>query len=61
MFEVRDLRKQFAGIEVLHGVSFRIARGEILGYLGPNGSGKSTTIKIIAGLLDPNSGRITLD
>jgi len=61
MFEVRNLRKQFAGIEVLHGVSFRIARGEILGYLGPNGSGKSTTIKIIAGLLDPNSGRITLD
>jgi ABC-type multidrug transport system ATPase subunit len=49
MFEVRNLRKQFAGIEVLHGVSFRIARGEILGYLGPNGSGKSTTIKIIAG------------
>jgi ABC-2 type transport system ATP-binding protein len=61
MFEVCDLRKQFSGIQVLHGVSFRIERGEILGYLGPNGSGKSTTVKIIAGLLEPSSGRITFD
>jgi len=61
MFEVRDLRKHFSGIPVLHGVSFHIDRGEILGYLGPNGSGKSTTVKIIAGLLDATSGRLSLD
>jgi len=61
MFEVHDLRKRFSGIEVLHGVSFHIKRGEIFGYLGPNGSGKSTTVKIIAGLLDATGGRILLD
>lgn len=61
MFEVDGLVKRFAGVHVLHGVSFRIAAGEILGYLGPNGSGKSTTIKIIVGLLDPTLGSIRLN
>jgi ABC-2 type transport system ATP-binding protein len=61
VFEVRGLRKHFGGIEVLHGVSFHVSRGEILGYLGPNGSGKSTTVKIIAGLLDPGGGSLALD
>jgi ABC-2 type transport system ATP-binding protein len=61
VFEVHQLRKHFGGIQALGGVSFRIAPGELLGYLGPNGSGKSTTVKIIAGLLDPTSGRVALD
>jgi ABC-2 type transport system ATP-binding protein len=39
-------------------VSFRVARGEILGFLGPNGAGKSTTIKMLIGLLRPRSGTI---
>ena len=60
MFEVDTLVKRFAGIEVLHGVSFAVQPGEIVGYLGPNGSGKSTTIKIIGGLLDPTAGRLRL-
>ena len=60
MFEVDGLVKRFAGIEVLHGVSFAIRPGEIVGYLGPNGSGKSTTIKIIGGLLEPTAGRLRL-
>jgi ABC-2 type transport system ATP-binding protein len=61
MFEVEGLTKRFAGIEVLHGVSFALRPGEILGYLGPNGSGKSTTFKIIGGLLEPTAGLLRLD
>ena len=60
MFEVDALVKRFTGIEVLHGVSFVVRPGEILGYLGPNGSGKSTTIKIISGLIEPTAGRLRL-
>ena len=61
MFAVEGLVKRFAGVHVLHGVSFAIRPGEILGYLGPNGSGKSTTIKIIAGLLEPTLGTVRLN
>ena len=61
MFEVDRLTKRFSGVQVLDAVSFRIAPGEILGYLGPNGSGKSTTIKIITGLLDATSGHVRLN
>jgi ABC-2 type transport system ATP-binding protein len=43
-------------IEALKGVSFSIERGEIVGYIGPNGAGKSTTIKVMCGILVPDSG-----
>jgi ABC-2 type transport system ATP-binding protein len=46
--------------EVLHNVSFTLNRGEIVGLLGPNGAGKSTTIKIIAGILAPTTGRVSV-
>lgn len=58
MLELRGISKSFSGITAVDHVSFSASPGEVTGYLGPNGSGKSTTIKMIAGLLEPTSGEI---
>ncbi len=55
---VDSLRFRYAAAEVLHGLSFQIAPGEVTGLLGPNGAGKSTTLKILTGILEPGSGRV---
>ena len=71
MIEVEDLRKQFVVrrgrfrrerriVDAVNGISFRVGRGELLGYLGPNGAGKSTTIKMLTGILVPSSGRVSV-
>jgi ABC-2 type transport system ATP-binding protein len=54
-------RRTYRKIEALKGVSFTIEEGELLGYIGPNGAGKSTTIKVISGILNPDSGRCEID
>ena len=54
---VEDVRFSYGNLEVLHGISFEVAPGEILGFLGPNGAGKSTTIKILTGQLPLKTGR----
>lgn len=51
------LGKRFNDFVAVNGVSFRIRRGEIMGFIGPNGAGKSTTMRILCGLLSPSSGR----
>ncbi len=61
MIEVSDLYKRFGDTKAVDGISFAVRAGEIYGLLGPNGAGKTTTLSMIAGLLQPDSGRITLD
>jgi ABC-2 type transport system ATP-binding protein len=61
MLELRGVVKRFPGVLAVDGVSFQAKPGEVTGYLGPNGSGKSTTIKMIAGLIDPTAGAILFD
>ncbi|HTO63971.1 MAG TPA: ABC transporter ATP-binding protein [Bradyrhizobium sp.] len=57
--DVRGLTKSFGGREVVHDLSMQVRRGEIYGFLGPNGSGKTTTIRMLCGLLTPDSGQGT--
>ena len=56
MIEVINLSKKFGDFKAVNCVSFKVKKGEILGFLGPNGAGKSTTMKMITGFLEPNSG-----
>jgi ABC-2 type transport system ATP-binding protein len=54
--DVRGLNKSFGKKHVVNDVSMRVQRGEVFGFLGPNGSGKTTTIRMMCGLLTPDSG-----
>jgi ABC-2 type transport system ATP-binding protein len=58
MLELLGVTKRYSGIAAVNDVSFVARSGEVTGYLGPNGSGKSTTLKMIAGLIDPSEGEI---
>ncbi len=60
MIEVENLVRRFGSAVAVDGISFHVDDGEIYGLLGPNGSGKSTTMKILAGILPPTSGRVVV-
>jgi lipooligosaccharide transport system ATP-binding protein len=60
VLRVAGLRKSYAGVDVLRGLSFAIGRGECFGLLGPNGAGKTTTLRCCLGLTDPDGGTIEL-
>ncbi len=53
--------REYEVIHALHDVSFTIRDGEMVGYIGPNGAGKSSTIKILSGILTPDSGTVLVD
>ena len=61
MIEARQLTKRFGGRTAIEGVTFRVARGEVVGLLGPNGAGKSTTFRILAGVFPPDGGHAIVD
>jgi ABC-2 type transport system ATP-binding protein len=60
MISVKDLTKTYPGIVALDNVTFEIPAGEICGYIGTNGAGKSTTVKILTGVLNFDSGEATV-
>ena len=61
ILQCKNLTKTFSNLTALNNVTFTIERGRIVGLLGPNGSGKTTLIKLINGLLVPNSGSLEIN
>jgi branched-chain amino acid transport system ATP-binding protein len=59
MLALEDVRVAYGNVEVLRGVSLRVAAGELVCLIGANGAGKTTTAKTISGLLRPRGGRVT--
>ena len=61
MIVVDGLTKRYGDIAAVDDVSFKVARGEVVGFLGPNGAGKTTTLRMLTGFLIPTAGRIQID
>jgi ABC-2 type transport system ATP-binding protein len=60
VIEVQHITKQYGRVTAVDDVTFRVERGEILGFLGPNGAGKTTTMRILTGYMPPTDGRATV-
>ena len=61
MIELKKITKRYGERTVLDHVSFKVEKGEVLGFLGPNGAGKTTTMRIITGYLSPSDGEVTVN
>lgn len=61
MLVIKDLEKSYGKFKALNKMNLDIKKGEIFGFIGPNGAGKSTTMKIVSGLLYPDSGEVYVD
>lgn len=60
MLSLSALEKSFGGHAAVQGISFDVAKGEVVGFLGQNGAGKSTTMRMISGVLEPDGGDATI-
>src|SRR5512137_2056083 len=60
VIEVQHLTKRYGRVTAVDDVTFRVERGEILGFLGPNGAGKTTTMRVITGYMPPTEGRVVV-
>ena len=58
---IDDLRVRFGGVVAADGVSFEVRQGEFLSVIGPNGAGKTTALRMVAGVVRPDSGRVFFD
>ncbi|MCD7890454.1 MAG: ABC transporter ATP-binding protein [Ruminococcus sp.] len=61
MIEVKNLTKKYGDKVAVNDISFKVEKGEILGFLGPNGAGKSTTMNMLTGYISSSSGRILIN
>lgn len=61
MIELKNVTKKYGDFKALDDVSFKIEKGEIVGFLGQNGAGKTTTMKIITGLIEPTEGQVLIN
>ena len=61
LLQVEAIHTYYGKSHILHGISFEVGRGEVVGLLGRNGVGKSTTLKAVAGLLHPSAGHILFE
>ncbi len=61
LVSVRSLHRRYGSLHAVKGVSFDLAKGEVLGLLGPNGAGKTSTMQMICGALAPSAGEIFID
>ncbi|MBI4236046.1 MAG: ATP-binding cassette domain-containing protein [Chloroflexi bacterium] len=60
LIEAQNVVKRFGPIAAVQGVSFTVARGEVVGFLGPNGAGKTTTMRLLTGYYRPDAGRVLI-
>src|SRR5579872_749695 len=60
MIEVANLTHAYGSFKAVEDVTFKLEKGEVVGFLGPNGAGKTTTMKVLAGYLQPATGKVTV-
>ncbi|MDM5331398.1 ABC transporter ATP-binding protein [Neobacillus sp. CF12] len=59
LIQIKELKKNFQGNEVIKGLNFKLEKGKCIALLGPNGAGKTTTLRMLSGLMKPSEGSIT--